>query len=163
MDVGLLKYSYSYKWDHNYNTTSPKKLDGTWTWCFFVIPTFSESRGVAGFFGCKSWKFQSHGGFGPDDVPDVDFQVAGGFKVVSRCFLEVSPYLGDDVHVQFWWDNFVSRYLNHQPGLVATWFNEMIYQILSQKKKVLLPWMGYLNVVPRYQGVQHSECFILMA
>lgn len=42
---------------------------------------------------------------------DVDSHVAGArwFQGGFKCFLEFSPYLGDDVHVQFWGDYFVFR------------------------------------------------------
>lgn len=129
----------------HHNTTSPKNLHGTWTWCFFVFPTFSESRGVAGCFGCPSWIPKSWGFEHPDDVTST---LILRWQVVSRWF-QVFP--GIFTLLGGWCSCSILRRLfcfqvAQPPTRISS--NLIQWDVPNPRsgKTIFLPWMGYLNV-----------------
>ena len=161
MDVLLLKYSYSYKWDHIRTLHPPPKKCMELEHAVFS-PTFFWISWVAGFFGRPSWIPKSWGFEHPDDVTST---LILRWQVVSRWF-QVFP--GIFTLLGGWCSCSILRRLfcfqvAQPPTRISSNLIQWDVPNSRSEKTFFLPWMGYLNVVPRYQGVQHSECFILMA
>lgn len=147
MDVGLLKYSYSYKWDHIITLHPPKICMEPEHDVFLCSQHFRNLVGLLGVSVVHPGS-QSHGGLNIQMMLHRRWFSGGRWQVVSRWF-QVFP--GIFTLLGGWCSCSILRRLfcfqvAQPPTRISS--NLIQWDVPNPRsgKTIFLPWMGYLNV-----------------